>query len=65
MYGIRIGITKMYLFFLFYYQSMRLTAELIEKSASFINAVKDRELDLRCILLASGRVILDNFIRLR
>lgn len=26
---------------------MRLTAELIEKSASFINAVRDRELDLR------------------
>lgn len=26
---------------------MRLTAELIEKSASFINTVRDRELDLR------------------
>ena len=26
---------------------MRITAELVEKSASFINAVRDRELDLR------------------
>lgn len=29
---------------------MRLTAELIEKSASFINAVRDRELDLRSMI---------------
>lgn len=26
---------------------MRITAELIDKSSSFINAVRDRELDLR------------------
>lgn len=30
-----------------FHQEMRLTADLIERSASFINAVDDRELDLR------------------
>jgi hypothetical protein len=35
---------------------MRLTADLIERSASFINAVKDRELDLRGKMRYAGDI---------
>jgi hypothetical protein len=33
-----------------HWKAMKLTPELIERSLSYINAVKDRELDLRGIL---------------